>query len=76
MVAAACGAAPTLRRSGASSWSGRPRPDAVVERWVEEETGLLVRRPRPGARSELYRRGDEPPRRRLLRADVPQAPLG
>jgi penicillin-binding protein 1B len=52
-----------------------PRPDAVVERWVEESTGLLVRRARDGARSELYRRGDEPPRRRLLRADRPQAAL-
>ena len=52
-----------------------PRPEAVVERWVEESSGLLVRRQRPGARSELYRRGDEPPRRRLLRVDVPQAPL-
>ncbi|MFQ5351094.1 MAG: penicillin-binding transpeptidase domain-containing protein, partial [Thermoanaerobaculia bacterium] len=52
-----------------------PRPDAVVERWVEERTGLLVRRARRGARRELYRRGDEPPRRRLLQADVAPAPL-
>jgi hypothetical protein len=48
----------------------------VVDRWVEEATGLLVRRARRGTRSELYRRGAEPPRRRLLRADVPEAPLG
>lgn len=52
-----------------------PRPDAVVDRWVEESTGLLVRRSRSGTRQELYRRGDEPPRRRLLRADAAPAPL-
>ena len=52
-----------------------PRPDVVVDRWLEESSGLLVRRPRPGTRSELYRRGNEPGRRRLLRADVAEAPL-
>ncbi len=65
-----------MRRAGAA-YPGPPpsRPDAVVQRWVEESTGLLVRRARSGSRSELYRRGLEPPRRRLLRADVAQAPL-
>jgi penicillin-binding protein 1B len=63
------------RAAAAYPGSPPPRPDAVVERWVEESTGLLVRRSRSGTRSELYRRGDEPPRRRLLRADVAPAAL-
>ena len=73
-------AAPVWRRfmeRAAAAYPGPPpaRPEAVVERWVEERTGLLVRRERGGARQELYRRGDAPPRRRLLRADVAQAAL-
>jgi membrane peptidoglycan carboxypeptidase len=64
-------------RHAAPAWPGPEpaRPDAVIERWVEERTGLLVRRPRRGTRSELYRRGDQPARRRMLRADVAEAPI-
>jgi penicillin-binding protein 1B len=73
-------AAPAWRefmRRAAPAYPGAPppRPDGLVERWLEESTGLLVRRRRPGTRRELYRRGAEPPRRRLLRADVAQAPI-
>ena len=65
-----------MRRAAAAHPGAPPRrPDAVVERWVDESSGLLVRRERSGARRELYRRGDLPPRRRLLRADSPQAAL-
>lgn len=47
------------------------RPRAVVEAWVEEETGLRVREGRAGAVPELFRRGDLPPRRRALQRDEP-----
>jgi penicillin-binding protein 1A len=47
------------------------RPRQVVERWVEESTGLIVGGPHEGSRRELFRRGVEPPRRRLLRRDEP-----
>ena len=63
------------RAAAAHPGSPPTRPEAVVERWVEESTGLLLRRERAGARRELYRRGDTPPRRRLLRADEPEAAL-
>ena len=44
-------------------------PREIVERWVEEETELLLRRPRQGVRQEVFRRGFEPPRRRIYRID-------
>jgi len=48
------------------------RPDDVVERWVQERTGLLVRPGRSGARPELYREGDLPRRKRWWRPDAPE----
>ncbi|MDY7092656.1 MAG: transglycosylase domain-containing protein [Acidobacteriota bacterium] len=57
----------------AASYAHRiePPPVQIVERWVQTSTGLLVRRQRSDATLELFRRGDEPDRRRLLRADHP-----
>jgi hypothetical protein len=49
-----------------------PRPDDVVEGWLEPETGLRVRPERRGAVPELFRRGALPPHRRLLRPDRPE----
>jgi membrane peptidoglycan carboxypeptidase len=57
-MAAAVPARPDLR-------VGRPR--RVVELWVDGETGLVVRGPRRGAERHLFRRGGEPPRRRVWR---------
>ena len=47
------------------------RDDRVVERWVQEKTGLLVRAGRSGARPELYRKGDLPRRKRWWWPDRP-----
>jgi penicillin-binding protein 1B len=47
------------------------RPRDVVEVWVQERTGLLVREGQPGAREELYRSGTLPPRKRWWRVDRP-----
>ncbi len=51
------------------------RPKDVVEMWVQERTGLLVREGRPGARAELYRKGTLPPRKRWWKIDTPMQPL-
>ncbi len=48
-----------------------PRPRDVSERWIHNPTGLLVREHRRDSRLELFRRGAEPPRRRLLARDEP-----
>jgi len=50
-----------------------PRPRRIVEAWVEERTGLLVRAGRPGARRELYIRGTLPTHKRWWRIDKPVA---
>ncbi len=47
------------------------RPGDVVELWVQERTGLLVRAGRAGSRPELYRDDTLPRRRRWWRADTP-----
>ena len=51
------------------------RPRAVVEMWVQERTGLLVREGRPGAHAELYRKGTLPPRRHWWKIDTPMEPI-
>jgi penicillin-binding protein 1B len=48
-----------------------PRPDGVVEAWIEPESGLLVRERNPRAVRELFRDGAEPPRARFWRIDEP-----
>ncbi len=40
----------------------RQRPRSVVTRWVDSQTGLVVDSQRPGARQEIFRRSNEPPR--------------
>jgi len=47
------------------------RPDDIVEHWIEERSGLLLRKERRGATQDLFRRRHTPPRRRLLRPDDP-----
>jgi hypothetical protein len=51
------------------------RPRDVVEMWVQERTGLLVREGRLGARAELYRKGTLPPRKRWWKIDTPMEPI-
>jgi len=51
------------------------RPRDVVEMWVQERTGLLVREGRAGARAELYRKGTLPPRKRWWKLDTPPDPI-
>jgi penicillin-binding protein 1A len=60
-------------RSAAGSYPQRPpvTPRRVVTLRVDEETGLLVRRDRPGSRAEVFRRGATPPYRRWFKADEP-----
>lgn len=45
---------------------GQDRPRRVVEHWLDEETGLIVKYEHSRARRELFRRGHMPPKRRLL----------
>ncbi len=47
------------------------RPSGVIERWVDDERGVLVRRGHHDARRELFRRGALPPRDRFWRIDRP-----
>ncbi len=51
------------------------RPPDIVEMWVQERTGLLVREGGSGARRELYRKGTLPPRKRWWKFDAPMAPI-
>jgi hypothetical protein len=51
-------------------WAGA-RPSGVVERWIQTETGLLVARERDDAELEIFRTGALPPKRRLLKKDIP-----
>jgi penicillin-binding protein 1B len=72
----AAAAGPLWRELMAGAVPARPpyaveRPDNVVERWVQEKTGLLVRPGRAGARPELYREGDLARRKRWWRPDAP-----
>ena len=72
----AAAAGPLWRELMAGAVPARPpytvaRPDGVVERWVQERTGLLVRPGREGARPELYREGDLARRKRWWRPDAP-----
>jgi len=50
------------------------QPRSIVERWVDPDTGLLVRERNRKARSELFRRGALPPRDRFWRSD-PAVPV-
>jgi penicillin-binding protein 1B len=47
------------------------RPEGLIERWVETETGLVVREGREGSRPELYRKKTLPAHRRWWRFDEP-----
>jgi penicillin-binding protein 1B len=72
----AAAAGPLWRELMAAAVPARPpysveRPDTIVERWVQEKTGLLVKPGRAGARPELYREGDEARRKRWWRPDEP-----
>jgi membrane peptidoglycan carboxypeptidase len=72
----AAAAGPLWRELMAAAVPARPpytveRPDSVVERWVQERTGLLVRPGRAGARPELYREGDLARRKHWWRPDAP-----
>ena len=72
----AAAAGPLWRELMAGAVPARPpyaveRPDNLVERWVQEKTGLLVRPGREGARPELYREGDLARRKRWWRPDAP-----
>ncbi len=44
----------------------REAPRRVVAHWVDEESGLRLRRERRGSRRELFLRGTVPPRKRVL----------
>lgn len=48
-----------------------PEPRGVLRGWVQPETALRVKESRPGAREEVFRRGAEPPRRRIWKRDEP-----
>ncbi len=50
----------------------RAAPRGVVSRWIDGESGLRLRGPRRDSRRELYRRGHEPPRKRLFGANRPE----
>jgi len=73
-------AAPIWRSFIAAAAPTRPavvveRPDDVVERIIQERSGLLVARPRRGSHPDLFRRGAMPPSRRFWRKDEPIAIL-
>lgn len=53
---------------------GYPPPEGLVERWVDQRTGLLVRSSNRHARKEWFRRGVVPRRDRFWRAD-PASPI-
>jgi len=52
-----------------------PRPDDLVVRWVDEETGRLVGDGREGAHAEVFRRGALPDSKRWWRIDEPLPPI-
>jgi membrane peptidoglycan carboxypeptidase len=47
-------------------------PRRIVHRWVERDTGLIVREGRDGAYEEIFRRGALPRWRRWYRSDEPE----
>ncbi|MCZ6508073.1 MAG: penicillin-binding transpeptidase domain-containing protein, partial [Acidobacteria bacterium] len=53
-----------------------PRPASVVERWIDEESGLLVQGPRRGASSDLFHDRSAPRQRKWWRSDPPLDPIG
>jgi penicillin-binding protein 1B len=72
----AAAAAPIWRSflsRAAAAYPARPVPEprGIEEAWVEEDTGLRVRDERPGTYRELFRKGELPPRRKLLKRDEP-----
>ena len=48
-----------------------PEPRGVLRGWVQPSTGLRVKESRDDARPEVFRRGAEPPKRRIWRRDEP-----
>ncbi|MCG8455804.1 MAG: transglycosylase domain-containing protein [Holophagales bacterium] len=71
-------AAPLWRAFVARASAARPprrveRPYGVVTRFVDPESGLLVRSWRPGAEPELFRRDTQPRRNRFWRDDEDEA---
>ncbi len=46
-------------------------PFQIVERWIQDSTGLLVRPGRSGAHPDLFRRDALPPKRRIWREETP-----
>ena len=71
-------AAPIWREFMLAASPGAPpqRPSAVVERWIDEETGLRVDGAGPGRRREQFRRRHQPPRSRWYRKLLPPAVVG
>jgi len=70
-------AAPIWRAFMAGAVGSRPpapieEPRRIVHRWVQRDSGLLVRAEREGAYEELFRRGALPRERRWFRADDPE----
>ena len=55
----------------ARPYAGPGVPRRVVEKYIEPDTGLLVRKRNRRARKELFREGALPPRDRFWRADRP-----
>jgi penicillin-binding protein 1B len=52
-----------------------PRPDDLVVRWVDDETGRLVGDNRDGAHAEVFRRSALPDSKRWWRIDDPLPPI-
>ncbi len=50
-------------------------PVSIVEQYVDQRTGLLVRERNPRAVREFFRRGALPPRDRFFRRDQPVLPI-
>ncbi len=50
-------------------------PEDVEARWIQDESGRLVRRGREGAHADLFDRRHLPPHRRLLLPDPPIPPV-
>jgi penicillin-binding protein 1B len=70
------GAGPMWRSFMTKAVPARPpltveRPVGILERWVETDTGLMVREGREGSRPELYRKSTLPAHRRWWRFDEP-----
>jgi len=74
-LSGASGAAPLWRNFMERAVATRPAPrdvvpENIVKRWVEPSTGLLTSSGRRGSNPYLFKRGVEPPRRRIWRTDA------